>query len=47
MLDKIVKDNSLSDYDYIIINFMTNLNTLLVNALAFSDSIIIPIKTQK
>jgi len=47
ILKKILRHSDLADYDFIIIDCLPSLGVLLTNALAASDSLIIPVQTHK
>lgn len=47
VLQGILQDDAFKKYDYIIIDCLPSLDTLLINALSASDGIIIPVQAQK
>lgn len=47
VLKRILKQDSLQCYDYIIIDCLPSLGILMVNALAASDYVIVPVQAQK
>lgn len=47
VLKKILRDESLISYDYILIDCLPSLGVLLINALTAADSVLIPVQAQK
>jgi chromosome partitioning protein len=47
VLRRILKSEAFSDYDYILIDCLPSLGILFINALASSDSLVIPVQAQK
>lgn len=47
VLRRILKQDELSNYDYIIIDCLPSLGILMINALAASDYVIVPVQAQK
>ena len=47
VLKRILENEELSDYDYIIIDCLPSLSILLINALSATNEIIIPVQAQK
>ncbi len=47
VLKRVLKQEYLEKYDYVIIDCLPSLGTLLINALTASDNVIVPVQTQK
>lgn len=47
ILKYILSDDSVQEYDYVIIDCLPSLGILLINALTAADGVIIPVQTQK
>ena len=47
ILSRILSEDFVSQYDYILIDCLPSLGTLLINALTVADNVLIPVQTQK
>ena len=47
ILRRILSEDNVKDYDFIIIDCLPSLSTLLINALTAADKVLIPVQTQK
>ena len=47
ILSRILSEDFVSQYDYIMIDCLPSLGTLLINALTVADNVLIPVQTQK
>lgn len=47
ILKRILSDEVISEYDFVIIDCLPSLGTLLINALAVANKVLIPVQTQK
>ena len=47
VMKRILTNENLTDYDYVLIDCLPSLGILLVNALTASNNVIIPVQTQK
>ena len=47
ILKRILSEDFVSDFDYVLIDCLPSLGTLLINALTVADNVLIPVQTQK
>lgn len=47
ILRRILSEDVIKDYDFVIIDCLPSLSSLLINALAVADKVLIPVQTQK
>lgn len=47
ILKRILSEKIISDYDFVLIDCLPSLGTLLINALTVADNVLIPVQTQK
>ena len=47
ILKRILTEEVISEYDYVLIDCLPSLGTLLINALTVADNVLIPVQTQK
>jgi len=47
ILKRILTEKIISEYDYVLIDCLPSLGTLLINALTVADNVLIPVQTQK